>query len=75
MSVYEKGEYFDVNLDEDILNTWLRPPSKQDLIRQGKFSHHRQQKIVGGMPVQYGKQAPWTVRYFLIIISNYIPML
>ena len=53
-----------ITLPEDSLDAWLRPPSKDDLIRQGKVSHHRQQKIVGGMPVKYGEQAPWTVRYF-----------
>ena len=50
-------------MDDTTLDTWLRAPSKQDLIRQGKISHHRQQKIVGGSPVEYGKEAPWTVRY------------
>ena len=57
-------------MDETLLNAWLRPPSKEDLIRQGKFSPHRQQKIVGGAPVQYGKQAPWTVRYSILIIHS-----
>ena len=48
--------------DDDVIDSLLRAPSKLDLIRRGKISHHRQQKIVGGSPVQYGKEAPWTVR-------------
>ena len=51
-----------MKLDDDVLDSLLRAPSKLDLIRRGKISHHRQQKIVGGSPVQYGKEAPWTVR-------------
>ena len=51
-----------MKLDEDVIDSLLRAPSKLDLIKRGKISHHRQQKIVGGSPVQYGKEAPWTVR-------------
>ena len=50
-------------LDDDVIEALLRAPSKRDLIKKGKISHHRQQKIVGGSPVEYGKEAPWTVRY------------
>ena len=51
-----------MKLDDDVIDSLLRAPSKLDLIKRGKISHHRQQKIVGGSPVQYGKEAPWTVR-------------
>ena len=51
-----------MKLDYDVFDSLLRAPSKLDLIKRGKISHHRQQKIVGGSPVQYGKEAPWTVR-------------
>ena len=58
--------YIDENellkFDDDVINSLLRAPTKHDLIKKGKISHHRQQKIVGGSPVEYGKEAPWTVR-------------
>ena len=56
------GEQELLKFEDDVINSLLRAPTKQDLIRKGKISHHRQQKIVGGSPVQYGKEAPWTVR-------------
>ena len=51
-----------LELDDDTIEALLRAPTKRDLIKKGKLSHHRQQKIVGGSPVEYGKEAPWTVR-------------
>ena len=49
-------------LGDDILLHWLRAPTEQELIDMGKHSHTRQEKIVGGLPVKYGEEAPWTVR-------------
>jgi hypothetical protein len=43
------------------LEEQLRPFTKAELIRKAKTSYSRQQKIVGGMPVEQGG-SPWTVR-------------
>ena len=40
----------------------LSPKTKAEMIFKAKFAHPRQQKIVGGMPVNQG-ESPWTVRY------------
>ena len=50
--------------DENLLKMkqWLKTsPTRKELIQRGKTSH-RNQKIVGGSPVKYGEEGPWTVR-------------
>ena len=44
------------------LKEYLRPKTKAEMIRKAKSTHsRRQQKIVGGIPVEQG-ESPWTVR-------------
>ena len=42
----------------------LMPMTKAEMIRKARYAYSRQQKIVGGIPVEQG-ESPWTVRYLV----------
>ena len=51
------------------LKEYLRPKTKAEMIRKAKSTHsRRQQKIVGGIPVEQG-ESPWTVRYIIYSVG------